>query len=439
MTEEFGEIGSAACKIAEKYLSRSTAKQKLLLNAFHAPDSRYQPICRFLTLKECAIDRSKNKTSEVMIDEACDDVHFEPIIYPQTDISLGHCSYLNTCHRTSRCKYLHFNPVRRPNAPPFKWQTIYEDVPMPIRRKQSNVTPTESGVEGNVYGNTQLSLEEDEQKFVEALIRHPARALHANGLKEWSRDTKQSPELTPAQWIDADLKSFDYSMLGKFDIIVADPPWDIHMSLPYGTMSDDDMRAMPFPQLQDEGFLFLWVTGRAMELGRELLSYWGYTRTDEIIWVKVGQTQRLIRTGRTGHWLNHTKEHCLVGVKVKSDKVESSQTPIVSTLSPPSNVTYPASHAPGIPAKSLLPSWANAGLDADVIVAEVRDTSRKPDELYNIIERLCPKGRKIELFGRRHNARPGWITVGNQLKGDHIVDTTLKQNVEAWRQKARRI
>lgn len=40
-------------------------------------------------------------------------------------------------------------------------------------------------------------------------------------------------------------------------------------------MSDDDMRAMPFPQLQDEGFLFLWVTGRAMELGRELLGHWG--------------------------------------------------------------------------------------------------------------------------------------------------------------------
>ncbi|PWN35447.1 MT-A70-domain-containing protein [Meira miltonrushii] len=410
MTEEFGTRGSAASKIAEKYLSQPTAKQKLLLNAFRAPDSRYQPICRFLTLKECALDRSKGKETETTIDDACDDVHFEPIIYPQTDMSLGHCSYLNTCHRTSRCKYLHFNPVRRPNAPPFEWQTIYDDDPMPIRRKQT---------------------------FVEALIRHPARALHADGLEEWSRDAQHSPELTPAQWIDADLKSFDYSMLGKFDVIVADPPWDIHMSLPYGTMSDDDMRAMPFPQLQDEGFLFLWVTGRAMELGRELLSYWGYTRTDEIIWVKVGQTQRLIRTGRTGHWLNHTKEHCLVGVKVKNNKPDP-RLPIVSTLSPPSSVTYPASHAPGIPANKLLPSWANAGLDADVIVAEVRDTSRKPDELYNIIERLCPKGRKIELFGRRHNARPGWITVGNQLKGDHIVDVDLKRNVEAWRRKAAR-
>jgi len=35
------------------------------------------------------------------------------------------------------------------------------------------------------------------------------------------------------------------------------------------------------------------------------------------VWVKTNQLQRLIRTGRTGHWINHSKEHCLVGVKGK--------------------------------------------------------------------------------------------------------------------------
>ena len=33
-------------------------------------------------------------------------------------------------------------------------------------------------------------------------------------------------------------------MLGKFPVIMADPPWDIHMELPYGTMGDDEMRNM---------------------------------------------------------------------------------------------------------------------------------------------------------------------------------------------------
>ena len=106
------------------------------------------------------------------------------------------------------------------------------------------------------------------------------------------------------------------------------------------------------------GLIFLWVTGRAMELGRECLKLWGYERVDEIIWVKTNQLQRIIRTGRTGHWINHGKEHCLVGLKGKDLKL-------------------------------------NRGLDCDVIVAEVRATSHKPDEIYGIIERLSPGSRYV--------------------------------------------
>lgn len=42
-------------------------------------------------------------------------------------------------------------------------------------------------------------------------------------------------ELAP-QWINCDLRHFDYQILGKFDAIMLDPPWDIHMTLPYGTL-----------------------------------------------------------------------------------------------------------------------------------------------------------------------------------------------------------
>lgn len=43
----------------------------------------------------------------------------------------------------------------------------------------------------------------------------------------------------------------------------------------------------------------------------------------------------------------------------------------------------------------IWPTWLNRGLDTDVIVSEVRETSRKPDEVYGLIERMCPGGRKI--------------------------------------------
>jgi mRNA (2'-O-methyladenosine-N6-)-methyltransferase len=55
------------------------------------------------------------------------------------------------------------------------------------------------------------------------------------------------------------------------------------------------------------------------------------------------------------------------------------------------------------------PSWVNRGLDTDVVVSEVRETSRKPDEVYGMIDRMCPGGRKIEIFGRKHNTRPGCV------------------------------
>lgn len=147
------------------------------------------------------------------------------------------------------------------------------------------------------------------------------------------------------------------------------------------------MKSLRVDLLQKEGMIFLWVTGRAMELGRECLTLWGYRRVEEIVWIKTNQLQRIIRTGRTGHWLNHSKEHCLVGVK-------------------------------GNP-------QVNRNVDCDVIVSKVRETSRKPDEIYSMIERMCPGGRKCELFARPHNRWPGWISLGNQLLNTYIEEKDI--------------
>lgn len=191
----------------------------------------------------------------------------------------------------------------------------------------------------------------------------------------------------PKQWINCDLREFDFTILGHCNVIMLDPPWDIHMNLPYGTLKDKEMKSLRVDLLQNEGLIFLWVTGRAMELGRECLHLWGYRRVEEIVWIKTNQLQRIIRTGRTGHWLNHSKEHCLVGVK-GNPKV-------------------------------------NRNVDCDVIVSKVRETSRKPDEIYSLIERMSPGGRKVELFARPHNRWPGWISLGNQLPNTYLEEQDL--------------
>ena len=47
----------------------------------------------------------------------------------------------------------------------------------------------------------------------------------------------------------------------------------------------------------------------------------------------------------------------------------------------------------------------------EIIVAPVREHSRKPDEFYARVEHFCPAPR-LELFGRQ--SRPGWTVWGDQ-------------------------
>lgn len=323
-------------------LNTPSSKERFLSEKFRSQGgSQVQQFCAQGTRTECA--KYKARTGN---QERCTKLHFRKIIHPHTDESLGDCSFLNTCFHVDTCKYVHY--------------TI-------------DYANEESGKTGHTInsGSTQQSTTGQTQAI------------------EGSQTESEAPvTLYPPQWINCDIRMLNMSILGKFAVIMADPPWDIHMELPYGTMSDDEMRRLDIPCLQDDGYIFLWVTGRAMELGRECLRLWGYQRVDEIIWVKTNQLQRLIRTGRTGHWLNHGKEHCLVGVKGK-------------------------------------PQSVNRGLDCDVIVSEVRETSHKPDEIYGLIERLSPGTRKLELFGRPHNLQPNWITLGNQLDGTYLVDPAV--------------
>jgi N6-adenosine-specific RNA methylase IME4 len=53
-----------------------------------------------------------------------------------------------------------------------------------------------------------------------------------------------------------------------------------------------------------------------------------------------------------------------------------------------------------------MPSPSPANRPPSVIHAPRREHSRKPDEAYELIERMYPALPKIELFARQ--ARPGW-------------------------------
>ncbi|SIO73553.1 MT-A70 [Babesia microti strain RI] len=295
-------------------------------------------MCPYGTLRECKIQNARNvqlmDTSQISF---CKNAHYRPIILPHTDKKIGACSYLDTCRHIENCRFVHYEIV------------------MPNFSKSIINGPNDEFAIGHIYQLPTIKI--------------------------------------PPQWINCDVRKIDFRIFNPYvKVIMADPPWDIHMDLPYGTLKDSEMKELQLKDVQDEGLLFLWVTGRSMELARECMDIWGYKRVEEILWIKINQLQRLVRTGRTGHWINHSKEHCLVGIKGNPN--------------------------------------LNRNIDCDVILSEVRETSRKPDEIYRIIERMCPNDLKLEIFGRHHNTRNNWITLGNQLNGINIIHPEIKERLK---------
>lgn len=280
-------------------------------------------------------------------------IHYIPITNFQTDRSLGDCSYLDTCHKMDSCRYVHY----------------------------SKHIPREYYAECEKECNEFNSFIENNERI---------SFWNMNGSVATT-----SRKILPPQWINCDVRKFDFKILGKFAAVIADPAWNIHMNLPYGTCNDTELNSLPLASIQEEGIICLWVTGRTIEIGKKALMNWGYKVQNEIIWIKTNQLGRTICTGRTGHWLNHSKEHLIVGVKGN-------------------------------------PDWLGRNLEGDVLVSGTRETSRKPDELYGMVERLVgPHARKLEIFGRDHNTRPGWFTIGNQLTGNQIVEHDVRNRYYA--------
>ena len=189
------------------------------------------------------------------------------------------------------------------------------------------------------------------------------------------------------------MRTFDFGALasaqrratGKlFDVIMTDPPWQLATANPtrgvalgYQQLSDPLIEEIPFPSLQEDGLLFLWVINAKYKFALELMEKWGYTLVDEIVWVKRTVNRRLARSH--GFYLQHAKETCLVGSKGKDPRV------------------------------------MRGNIASDIIYSERRGQSQKPIEIYELIEQLVPGGHYLEIFARRNNLRDNWVSIGNEL------------------------
>ena len=176
---------------------------------------------------------------------------------------------------------------------------------------------------------------------------------------------------------------------GRFPTILADPPWQFqnktgkvapeHRRLSrYGTMTVDEIGGLPVADLvAPTAHLYLWVPNALLPEGLRVLSAWGFAYKSNLVWHKVRKDGGSDGRG-VGFYFRNVTELVLFGVRGKNAR----------TLSP-------------------------GRRQVNYLATRKREHSRKPDELYDIIE-ACSCGPYLELFAR--GTHPNWVAWGNQAE-----------------------
>lgn len=175
----------------------------------------------------------------------------------------------------------------------------------------------------------------------------------------------------------------------KYSTIYADPPWQFnnrtgkvapeHKRLArYETMTADEIKALPVSDYAaDPAHLYLWVPNALLPLGLEVMKAWGFEYKSNIIWHKVRKDGEPDGRG-VGFYFRNTTEILLFGIRGK-----------MRTLQP-------------------------GRKQVNILKTIKREHSRKPEEMYRIIE-ACSPGDYLELFARHQ--REGWDAFGDEVSG----------------------
>ncbi|XP_015688185.1 N6-adenosine-methyltransferase non-catalytic subunit MTB [Oryza brachyantha] len=194
----------------------------------------------------------------------------------------------------------------------------------------------------------------------------------------------------------------------KFDVILVDPPWEEYVHRAPGITDHieywnaEEIMNLKIEAIADTpSFVFLWVgDGVGLEQGRQCLKKWGFRRCEDVCWVKTNKKNATPSLRHDSHTiLQHSKEHCLMGIK-------------------------------GTVRRSTDGHVIHANIDTDIIIAEepTDGSTKKPEDMYRIIEHFALGKRRLELFGEDHNIRPGWLTLGKGLSYSNFNKESYVKN-----------
>jgi N6-adenosine-specific RNA methylase IME4 len=172
----------------------------------------------------------------------------------------------------------------------------------------------------------------------------------------------------------------------RFGTILADPPWRFinrtgkvapeHRRLArYETMTVREIAALPVREIAaDKSHCYLWTPNALVPEAVQVLEAWGFTYKTMLIWHKVRKDGGSDGRG-VGFYFRNVTETVLFGVR------------------------------------GSLRTFQPGRRQVNLLATRKREHSRKPDELYGIVE-ACSPGPFLELFARY--PQPGWSAWGNE-------------------------
>lgn len=194
----------------------------------------------------------------------------------------------------------------------------------------------------------------------------------------WAVDENRTKSTS---WINMK-EHYDMMTVKEIKTIYADPPWNadhprtvsksyINILEHYSTMSNEEIRNLNIDySIAEKAHLYLWVTSNFLQEGLDVMKAWGFKYITNIVWHKTSGCG-------IGNYFRNYHEICLFGRKgvIKLDR--------------------------SVFIKSVLE-------------APRRGHSRKPLEMYDLIEKRSP-GPYLEMFARHPDPRPDWTYWGNEV------------------------
>ncbi|MCO5043688.1 MAG: MT-A70 family methyltransferase [Kiritimatiellae bacterium] len=172
----------------------------------------------------------------------------------------------------------------------------------------------------------------------------------------------------------------------RYSTILADPPWQFQNRT--GKMAPEHKRLLRYPTMElkeimelpvakmaaARSHLYLWVPNALLQDGLRVMEAWGFTYKTNIVWYKIRKDGGPDGRG-VGFYFRNVTELLLFGLRGSMRTLQPGRTQV------------------------------------NIVPTRKREHSRKPDEIYNLIEE-CSPNPYLELFARFR--REGGIGGGDE-------------------------